>query len=161
MNMSEFQIPVGQLEFDDQKLDVYVSLDEPIFKAADVSRIVNYGATNIKYVLDMCEEDEKLRIPLYIDGRNCVVAYITETGLYNILSQCQTPLARKWRRVIHRELIQLRRSRNHDIVEQFEEWDQMADNIYFDEDTGMLMESVTVAGGDVIQVPYEPKQMNN
>lgn len=161
MNMNEFQFPVGQLEFDDRKLDVYVSLDEPIFKASDVARVVTYADSNIKYILGLCEEDEKLRIPLYINNQNCVVAFVTETGLYNILSQCQTPTARKWRRVIHRELIRLRRARNHDIVEQFDEWDTMADNIYFDEDTGMLMESVTVAGGDVIQVPYEPKQVNN
>jgi len=159
--MHEFETPIGVLEFDDQKLDIYVSLNEPIFKAADVSRIVNYGATNIKYILDMCEDDEKLRIPLFLNGQNSVVVFVTEMGLYNILSQCQSPIARKWRRVIHRELIRLRKARDLDIVEQFEEWDHMADNIYFDEETGMLMESVTVAGGDVIQVPYEPKQMNN
>ena len=29
------------------------------------------------------------------------------------------------------------------------------DNIYFDEETGQLMQSVTVPGGDVIQIPYE------
>ena len=159
--MMEFEKPIGMLEFDGHKLDVYVSLDEPVFKATDVSRLVNYGATNIKYILDLCEDDEKLRIPLYINGERSVVIFVTETGLYNILSQCQTPIARKWRRVIHKELIRLRVSRNHDIVEQFEEWDQMADNIYFDETTGMLMESVTVAGGDVIQVPYKPRQTNN
>ncbi len=32
----------------------------------------------------------------------------------------------------------------------------MADSIYFDEETGQLMRSVTVAGGDVEQVPYNP-----
>ena len=43
-----------------------------------------------------------------------------------------------------------------DISEQFEDWDHRADAIYFDEETGMLMRSVTVPGGDVEQVPYEP-----
>jgi len=41
------------------------------------------------------------------------------------------------------------------IAEQFEEWDHAMDNIYFDEETGQLMQSVTVHGGDVMQVPYE------
>lgn len=158
--MTQFEIPIGQLEFDDHKLDIYVSLNDPIFKAEDVSRIVNYGAVNIKHILDMCEEDEKLRIPLTINNQQVVVVFVTEMGLYNILSQCQTPVARKWRRVIHRELIRLRKSRNFNIIDQFVEWDMLADNIYFDENTGMLMESVTVAGGDVIQVPYKPK-LNN
>ena len=29
------------------------------------------------------------------------------------------------------------------------------DNMYFDDETGQLMQSVTVPGGDVIQIPYE------
>lgn len=32
------------------------------------------------------------------------------------------------------------------------------DNIYFDEETGQLMQSVTVPGGDVIQIPYEKEE---
>ena len=32
------------------------------------------------------------------------------------------------------------------------------DNIYFDEETGQLMQSVTVPGGDVIQLPYEKEE---
>ena len=33
-------------------------------------------------------------------------------------------------------------------------WDHEADSIYWDEETQRLMQSVTVAGGDVKQVPY-------
>ena len=44
------------------------------------------------------------------------------------------------------------------IVEQFEEWDHELDTIYFDEERGILMQSVTVAGGDVEQVPYEEEE---
>lgn len=35
------------------------------------------------------------------------------------------------------------------------EFDPYLDNVFFDEVTGMLMQSVTVAGGDVEVVPYE------
>lgn len=35
------------------------------------------------------------------------------------------------------------------------EFEPFLDNIFFDEETGMLMQSVTVAGGDVEIVPYE------
>lgn len=34
-------------------------------------------------------------------------------------------------------------------------YDIFMDNIYFDEETGKLMQSVTVQGGDVEQIPYE------
>lgn len=71
------------------------------------------------------------------------------------LAQSRKTLARAWRRVIHEELIALRRSRGKNISEQFEDWDHQADTIYFDEATGMLMRSVTVPGGDVEQVPFK------
>ena len=41
------------------------------------------------------------------------------------------------------------------VEDQFEEWDELLDTIYIDQETGILMQSVTVAGGDVEQVPYE------
>ena len=47
------------------------------------------------------------------------------------------------------------RTKGRNIAEQFEEWNHALDNIYFDEETGKLMQSVTVQGGDVEQIPYE------
>ena len=47
-----------------------------------------------------------------------------------------------------------RKSRGMTIKDQFDEWDDLLDTVYFDEKTGILMQSVTVAGGDVEQVPY-------
>ena len=41
------------------------------------------------------------------------------------------------------------KEKGRNITEQFEEWDHAMDNIYFDEETGQLMQSVTVPGGDV------------
>ena len=84
-------------------------------------------------------------LPVMVGGQRRKVTFITETGLYNILSQSKKPIARAWRRVVHEELIALRRSQGKDVSEKFKEWDHMADNIYFDEE-----------GGDVEQVPYEP-----
>lgn len=106
-------------------------------------------------MLEMCEEDEKLNLPMVVAGQRRSVSFITETGLYNILSQSRKPIARAWRRIIHEELINLRKSRGNNIVEQFDDWNHELDDIYFDEETGKLMQSVTVQGGDVIQIPYE------
>lgn len=81
--------------------------------------------------------------------------FVTELGLYNILSQSRKPIARGWRRIVHMELIRLRKSRGKDVVDQFEDWDHQLDDFYFDEATGVLMQSVTIPGGDVVQVPVE------
>ena len=146
---------VGTISFDGRLLDVYLDLDNPIFKALDVAKMIDYSDGNTWKMLEMCEADEKLNLPLVVAGQRRTVSFITETGLYNILSQSRKPIARKWRRIIHDELIRLRRSRDMDIVEQFDEWDDLLDTLYVDEETNMLMQSVTVQGGDVEQIPYE------
>jgi prophage antirepressor-like protein len=146
---------VGVISFDNKLLNVYVSLDEPIFKASDIATMIDYSDGNTWKMLEVCEEDEKLNLPMVVGGQRRTISFVTETGLYNILSQSRKPIARKWRRVIHDELIRLRKSRNMDILEQFQEWDHALDDIYFDEETGMMMQSVTVQGGDVIQVPFK------
>lgn len=146
---------VGTLLFDKKELDIYESLNDPVFRASDIARMLGYSINNTWKLASLCEEDEKLVLPMVVAGQRRSVTFVTETGLYNILSQSTKPAARKWRRVIHNELINLRKQRGYDIIQQFDEWDHALDNLYFDEDTGILMESVTVAGGDVIQVPYE------
>jgi prophage antirepressor-like protein len=146
---------VGRIAFDNHLLDVYASLDDPLFKASDVAHMIDYTEGNTWKMLEMCEEDEKLKLPMVLAGQRRAVSFVTETGLYNILSQSRKPLARKWRRVIHNELIRIRKEKGMNVVEQFEEWDHLADTIYFDENTKLLMQSITVQGGDVDQIPYD------
>lgn len=149
---------VGTIKFDNCFLDVYQSLDQPLFKASDVAKMIGYSEGNTWKLTEMCEVDEKLVLPTVVSGQKRGVTFVTETGLYNILSQSRKPIARKWRRVIHDELIRMRKARNFNILEQFAEWDHYLDDIYFDEETGMMMQSVTVQGGDVIQVPWVPEE---
>lgn len=145
---------VGTLEFDNRTLDVYSSVNEPLFRANDVAGMIGYSDGNTWKMLNMCEEDEKLNLLMVVAGQRRNVSFVTENGLYNILSQSRKPIARKWRRIIHDELIRIRRKRGLDIIAQFDIWDEMLDTLYFDEETGILMQSVTVQGGDVEQVPY-------
>lgn len=152
--MFKLENPVGIISFDGKLLNVYASLDNPIFKAKDVAQMIDYSEGNTWKMLEMCEADEKLNLPMVVAGQRRSVSFITETGLYNVLSQSRKPIARKWRRIIHDELIRLRKSRNLNVVEQFDEWDDLLETLYVDEETNMLMQSVTVQGGDVEQVPY-------
>ena len=114
---------VGTIVFDNVSLDVYSSLNEPLFKATDVASTIEYSDGNAWRMANLCENDEKLNLPMVVAGQRRSVAFITETGLYNVLSQSRKPIARKWRRIIHDEIIQLRKQRELDIIQQFEEWD--------------------------------------
>lgn len=146
---------VGQIRLGSSVLDVYGDLDEPLFKAADIANIIEYSYGNTWRMLDMCEADEKLNLPMVVAGQRRSVSFVNEHGLYSILSQSRKEIARAWRRVVHDELIDLRRTKGFDISEQFDEWNNAMDNIYFDEATGQLMQSVTLPGGDVEQIPYK------
>lgn len=141
---------VGIIKFDNRNVCVFKDIDDPLFKLRDVISMLKY-AGDMNELVALCEVDEY--VTEQVDGEE--VYFINERGLYNVLSQLRDSTSRKWRRVIFNQLIELRKSRNMNIVEQFDEWDHALDDIYYDEETGMLMQSVTVAGGDVIQVPYE------
>lgn len=147
---------VGEIKFQTKTIPIYGDLDAPLFRALDIADLVEYGEGNVWALTRLCEEDEYLKLPLLVSGQHRQTTFVTETGLYNILSQSRKPIARAWRRVVHEELIVMRRSQGKDVAAKFEEWAEMADNIYFDEERGCLMRSVTVAGGDVEQVPFEP-----
>ncbi len=145
---------VGTIEFDGKLLNVYSSLDEPIFRAADIAKMIGYSEGNTYKLLELCEKDEKLKLPLVVAGQTRQVSFVTELGLYNILAQSRKLIARKWRRVVHTQLVAMRKEKGMTVVDQFDEWDDLLDTIYWDEEVGMLMQSVTVQGGDVEQIPY-------
>ncbi|MDX9917298.1 MAG: BRO family protein [Gudongella sp.] len=140
---------VGKISFDGHILDVYDSLDTPYFRAAEVAKLIDYSTGKTSQMLDLIEQDEHLLTVLKVAGQRRQVRMVTELGLYNILSQSRKPIARKWRRIVHSNLILMRRNNKLDISGQFDEWDAMADNLYIDEETGELMEFNTLPGGDV------------
>ena len=146
---------VGTIKFVDKFLNVYSDLDKPLFRASDISDMIGYSEGNTWKMLEMVEEDEKLNLPMVVAGQRRQVSFVTELGLYNILAQSRKPIARTWRRVVHQELIKLRKEKGKDVVEQFTEWDHEAETIYWDEEKHCLMQSITTPGGDVEQVPYE------
>lgn len=128
---------IDNIRFRGLNIDVYDHPDyhEPYFKLKDFSNVNE---------LENIEHDEWAKI----DGD----IYVNEIGLYNILAHQDTDDARLWRRVIFEQLRGNRIQYQETMSDEFGIWDDMCD-YYIDEETGKLMKSVTVQGGDVIQVP--------
>lgn len=156
--MAQLEKAVGTIKFDNHLLDVYQSLDQPLFKATDIADMIDYSGSNTWKMVDICDPDEKMILQVISGGQRRQVTFVNESGLYHILFQSRKPLARKWSKVIRSELIRMRKARNLDILEQFAEWDHALDDIYFDEETGCMMQSVTLPGGDVNQIPWVPEE---
>lgn len=150
---------VGRIEFDGKTLPVYKDLNEPLFLVSDIAWLCGLcchqglAKYHVQHLTASCELDEVVNALDGLPG-----PFVTELGLYNILSQERGPLGRKWRRVVHDEIVKTRRQRSLDIIDQFDEWDHELDTLYIDEETGILMQSVTVAGGDVEQVVYKSEE---
>lgn len=122
--------------FGDKKIPVYYDPEEdPYFRLADTGYSV--------------KDFEKIEHDEYFKHNGEV--FVTELGLYNLLSQDEGKNGRLWRRVVHEQLIDMRLKNGKYVEEQFSDWEQAAGDYYIDEDTGKMMRSVTVAGGDVIQ----------
>lgn len=96
---------VGQIRLGSSVLDVYDDLDEPLFKAADIANIIEYSYGNTWRMLDMCEADEKLNLPMVVAGQRRSVSFVNEHGLYSILSQSRKEIARAWRRLFMMNLL--------------------------------------------------------
>lgn len=93
--------------------------------------------------------------------QNMVV--VNELGIYEALFASRKPEARKFRlwtttvlqklrRRVGLEGYQVMRMTDEDIQEDI---DHILDTLYWDEEKQMVMQSVTVQGGDVEQIPFE------
>ena len=77
----------GYVNFGGKMLHVYSDLDEPLFMATQVAQLIDYSNSNTSHMVEkFCEEDEKLLVPIVRSGQRRSTWFITEMGLYNILS---------------------------------------------------------------------------
>ena len=88
---------------------------------------------------------------------------VNEIGIYEALYSSRKLEARKFRRWSATVMQKLRKHvglEGYEVMRMTdpdvqEEIDHFLDDIFYDEEKGMLMQSVTVAGGDVVQEPFE------
>lgn len=108
----------------------------------------------------------------YEDGSNDIVnsrntfwmLAVNEIGIYEALYASKRLEARKFRRWSGTVMQKLRKSvglEGYEVMRMTDkdiqdEIDHILDTLFWDEETGKLMQSVTVAGGDVDQIPFEP-----
>lgn len=89
---------------------------------------------------------------------------VNEIGIYEALFASRRLEARKFRMWAATVLQKLRMRvglEGYEVMKMTDpeiqdDIDYILDNIFYDEETGMLMESITVQGGDVDIIPFEP-----
>ena len=99
-----------------------------------------------------------------VDSQIFWMLAVNEIGIYEALFASRRLEARKFRMWAATVLQKLRMRvglEGYEVMKMTdpeiqEDIDHILDNLFYDEETGMLMESVTVQGGDVEQIPFEP-----
>lgn len=89
-----------------QEITTYGDLENPIFLAKDVASWIEH--TDLSRMVNLVDEDEKLKRTLYVSGQRREMWFVTEDGLYEILMQSRKPIAKKFKKEVKQILKELR-----------------------------------------------------
>lgn len=84
---------------------VYGTLEEPLFKAKDVTDML--GLTNPREVMSRVDEDERCKLNLPRQGATWM---LTENGLYEVLLQSRKPIAKEFKKGVKAILKEIRKT---------------------------------------------------
>ena len=128
----------------------------------------NVGLTNLRYEHKPIKSIDRGMIGKDIgrhpgENKTRWMLAVNEIGIYEALFASRRLEARKFRLWAGSVMQRLRRHvglEGYEVMRMTEpeiqdEIDHILDTLFYDEETGMLMQSVTVQGGDVEQVPFE------
>lgn len=98
----------------------------------------------------------------HVDSQVYWMLAINEIGIYEALFASRRLEARQFRRWAATVMQKLRRYTNLEGYEVMrmtereiqEDVDDILSTIFYDDETGMVMRSITIRGGDVVLVPY-------
>lgn len=75
-----------------KEIDVYGTADSPLFKAKDVAEWIEHSDAH--KLVEMVDEDEKVRNIVPTLGGNQEMWFLTEDGLYEVLMLSRKPIAK-------------------------------------------------------------------
>lgn len=92
---------------------IYGDIENPLFLARDVASWI--GHTDLSRMVNMIDDDEKLKRTLYVSGQNREMWLLTEDGLYEVLMQSRKPIAKTFKRKI-KEILKTIRKKGRYVV---------------------------------------------
>lgn len=78
-----------------KEIDVYGTIDEPLFKAKDVAEWIEHS--DVSMMVKNVDEDEKVTSNVCTLGGNQNAWFLTEDGLYEVLMQSRKPIAKQFK----------------------------------------------------------------
>ena len=99
--------------FNGHPLNIYGDNQEPLFLARDVAEMIDYQKTSQGYynttkMLNLVDEDEKIKAPIPNRDSSQLVWFLTEQGLCGVLFQSRKSLAKEFKKVVKQVLKEIR-----------------------------------------------------
>lgn len=91
-----------------KELNIYGSIEEPLFLAKDVATWIEH--TDSQKMAMIVDDDERLLRTLFGAGQNREVWFLTEDGLYEVLMQSRKPIAKQFKKEVKKILKEIRQN---------------------------------------------------
>lgn len=93
-----------------KKIQMYNSIEYPLFLAKDVAEWIDYSISNVSKMLKSVDEDEKTTRKFCTSGSNYQTEawFLTEDGLYECCMQSKKPVAKQMKKEIKQYLKSIR-----------------------------------------------------
>lgn len=105
--MNEISI-LKKTELFGNNFTVYGTVEEPLFLAKDIARLINHS--DVSTMMQPIDADEKLIQTMLVSGQNRKVWMLTENGLYEVLMQSRKPIAREFKKGVKAILKEIRKT---------------------------------------------------
>ena len=94
---SEVLTVIQETEILGKKIQMYNSIEYPLFLAKDVAEWIDYSVSNVSKMLKSVDEDEKTTRKFCTSGSNYQTEawFLTEDGLYECCMQSKKPVAKQ------------------------------------------------------------------
>lgn len=107
--MSKHPIQVlRETELLGHKFTVYGTAENPLFLAKEVAECIEYDQSSVNKLVNLVDDDEKVRNNLPTLGGNQQVWFLTEDGLYEVLMQSRKPIAKQFKKGVKQILHEIR-----------------------------------------------------
>lgn len=103
---------IQETEILGKKIQMYGSIENPLFKATDVADWIDYSVSNVSKMLKAVDGDEKTTRKFCTNGSNYQTEawFLTEDGLYEVCMQSRKPIAKEMKKEIKKYLKSIRLS---------------------------------------------------
>ena len=105
--MSKLINVINEQEVLGKEFRIYGDFENPLFLAKDVATWIEH--TDLSRMVNLVDNEEKLKRTLYVSGQNREMWFLTEDGLYEVLMQSRKPIAKQFKKQVKIILKELRK----------------------------------------------------